>query len=78
MIEQTMKDGKLLQWETIWKYLRKGILAKVEETGNKWVLLDGFPRMVSQGLLFEASMVSFGLHSRGRDWRDWSLIAEEI
>ena len=67
-----MKDGKLLPWEVIWKYLRKGIFTGVEATGNQWVLLDGFPRMVSQGLLFEAIEVGLELNHRWRDWLDLS------
>ncbi|KAF8428628.1 adenylate kinase-domain-containing protein [Tirmania nivea] len=53
LIEQTMKDGKLLPWATILQYLRKGIDSTAKEAGKMCILLDGFPRMVLQAKLFE-------------------------
>ena len=53
LIEQTMKDGKLLSWTTILRYLRKGIDSTAKETGKTCILLDGFPRMVPQAKRFE-------------------------
>lgn len=61
IIEKTMKDGLLLPWSTIYKYLEKGIEEIVVETGKKCVLLDGFPRMVLQGTLFDALKVCIHL-----------------
>lgn len=52
LIEQTMKDGKLLPSSMILHYLRKAIDSAVQETGKTYILLDGFPRMVPQAKLF--------------------------
>lgn len=52
-IHQHMKDGELLPWDILVKYLKLGIDTLVVATGKQWVLLDGFPRTLSQGNKFE-------------------------
>lgn len=54
-----MKDGKLLPSSMILHYLRKAIDSAVKETGKTYILLDGFPRMVSQAKLFIEQMVRY-------------------
>lgn len=54
-----MKDGKLLPWEMILYYLRKGIETMAKETGKTCILLDGFPRIAHQAKLFEQTVRPF-------------------
>lgn len=63
VIQQCMKDGKLLPWDMILRYLQQGIDAEINKTGRKWVLLDGFPRMLAQGRKFEQIAVNLRIQS---------------
>jgi len=57
MIKSYIKEGQIVPMEVTIQLLENAMNAKIEETGDRKFLIDGFPRQMDQALKFEEAVV---------------------